>query len=832
MANTLKNKKTKNKIEHGTTRASSKLVLFSLLFLISGAAGLIYQIIWERLLGLYFGVTMVSITLIVAAYMGGLGLGSLVGGQIARRLKSTLLAYGLLEIGIGVFGIFSPMLINGIGRLTAGSPYILVFLLSFALLLIPTFLMGMTLPLLSQSFIHRIDNAGQVIGLLYGINTLGAAFGAFLAGYVLIGWIGFNGAVTAAVILNLLVGGCALALTRWQSRQAAADQEVKPRPVSGPVRWRYGTILAASFLVGFIGLSYEMLWIRILGIINKSTAYSFPTILAVFLVGLAVGGYFWGKKADQTRDPTGLFWKVEIGVAVTAALTYLIFWKSMNLDFMQAWLQSVIIDYQRPDAPYMILGINLVFSKQALLFGFIEYLLPILFLVLPASLVMGGGLPILDRIAIESPAVAGRRVGDIHLANIIGSVLGSLVTSFVFFPILGSELTFKTLMLLSLVFPLLYFIHARKKNLNTEGTELTEPSGGLRKKPVIDSSAWIALALLLVIFTPGRGAFYQTLFETGTGQETVIHESGESLLAVSSDDTHSSGNLWIGGEVNGFFPLNAVYERRALACAGASTPERILVIGVGGGNMLYFFTQLPGVEEIVVVELLEDLGPFIEANFPSFVSEALNNPLVTYISDDGRRYLNANPDETFDLIAIDPLRRYTIGHNNLYSTEAMQLYLAHLTDGGVLCEWQDEYHVIPATTAAVFPEMDNFEDFAIAGKQPIYYDLPYMRMAVERYLAVAQPYAIPELAANLQPEDILYDFLRDRAQILVEEAGTPILTDSTPWLEYYLFARPVFHENRRHQPEAWQGFLSRITGCDDACRESIEDGTFQIQEGP
>ncbi len=756
MANIEKMKSNKQNSKNGKagSRVSSKLVLFSILFLVSGAAGLIYEIIWERLLGLYFGVTMVSITLIVAAYMGGLGLGSLIGGQIARRLKSTLLAYGLLEIGIGVFGIFSPMLINGIGRLTAGSPYILVFLLSFVLLLIPT--------------IHQVE----------------------------------------------------------------AGQEAKPRPASGPVRWRYGTILAASFLVGFIGLSYEMLWIRILGIVNKSTAYSFPTILAVFLVGLAIGGYFWGKKADQARDPAGLFWKVEVGVAVVAALTYLVFWKSMNLDFMQAWLQKVIIDFQRPDTPYLILGTDLVFSKRALLAGFIEYMLPILFLVLPASLVMGGGLPILDRIAIESPEVAGRRVGDIHLANIIGSVLGSLVTSFLFFPILGSELTFKVLMLMGLVFPSLYFIHARKNSLDTDGTELADPSSGIRNKPVAASLAWIALAVLLVIFIPGRDQFYQTLFETGTGQETVIHESGEGLLAVTSDETHTVGNLWIGGEVNGFFPLNAVYERRALACAGASTPERILVIGVGGGNMLYFFTQLPGVKEIVVVELLEDLGPFIEANFPIFVSDALNSPLVTYISDDGRRYLNANPDETFDLIAIDPLRRYTIGHNNLYSIEAMQLYRSHLEDGGVLCEWQDEYHILPATTAAVFPEMDNFEDFAIAGKQPIHYDLPYMRTAVERYLAVAQPYAVPELAISLIPEDILYDFLRDRAQVLVEEAGTPILTDSTPWLEYYLFSRPVFHKHQRHQLDAWQGFLSRITGCDDACRESIEDGIFQIPEEP
>ena len=184
----------------------SRLFIIAALFLLSGAAGLIYQIVWHRLLEIYFGVTMTAITLIVAAYMAGLGLGSLLGGRIAHRLQRVVLIYGIVEIGIAVFGYFSPELIHWIGQRTAGSPYPLVFLLSFALLLIPTALMGMTLPLLTQSFVNRVEISGQVIGLLYGINTLGAGLGALAAGYFLVGWLGFDGTTQVAVALNILVG--------------------------------------------------------------------------------------------------------------------------------------------------------------------------------------------------------------------------------------------------------------------------------------------------------------------------------------------------------------------------------------------------------------------------------------------------------------------------------------------------------------------------------------------------------------------------------------------------------------------------------------------------
>ncbi|MBN1668275.1 MAG: fused MFS/spermidine synthase [Anaerolineales bacterium] len=769
-----------------------KLFFFSGLFLVSGAAGLVYQIVWERLLGLYFGVTMVSVTLIVSAYMAGLGLGSLVGGHLARKAKAVLVFYGLIEIAIGIFGIFSLPLINGVGQWTAGSPYFLVFWLSFGLLLIPTFLMGMTLPLLSQAFIARVENSGQVIGLLYGINTLGAAFGAFITGYFMVGWLGFSGAARVAVIANLAVGLCALALSRWKPGQIDLFDAKEPSHPPATVSWSYGAILMASFLVGFIGLAYEILWFRILSVLNKSTVYGFPTLLSVFLVGLAVGGTYWGKKADRSKDALGLFWKLELGVAISAALTFLIYWGLIQAEFLRPWLHTAMLDFQRPDATYVISGINVFFSRRIFLFGPLEYLWPIVLVVLPTSLLMGGGLPVLDRIAIESPEVAGRRVGDIHLANILGSVLGALATSFVFFPTLGSELTFKTLVFLSLMFPLFYFgsqLRVQKQ------LSISLPAVGL-----------IVAVLLLAVSLPGRGQFYQAIFRA-VSQETYLHESGDSVLAITHQD-NGEEKLWIGGEVNNTFPPDSSYEQRSLICVGAALPKRILVIGVGGGNTLYFLTQMPGVEQIVVVELMEDLAPFIQEHLP-LAKIALSDPRVEYIIDDGRRYLNANPDEKFDMIDIDPLRRYTMGHNNLYSAEAMQLYQAHLNEGGVFCAWQDEPHLIPRTIASVFPHVDHFGIVTVASNQPIRYHTGYMQTALESYQLAIQTMIPAETLTKITLDGVFSGFVRDRARILAEEATTPVLRDAQPYLEYYLFYRPV-HFSQISDSATRQNFFQRI----------------------
>ncbi|HEY3473400.1 MAG TPA: fused MFS/spermidine synthase [Anaerolineales bacterium] len=769
------------------------LYLFAFLFLFSGAAGLVYQIVWARLLELYFGVTMVSVTLIVSAYMAGLGIGSLIGGRIARNVRNTLLQYGFLEIGIALFGVISPTIIVGIGQATAGVSYILVFFISFAVLLIPTTLMGMTLPLLTQSFVDRAETSGRVIGLLYGINTLGAAFGALFSGYVLIGAYGFEGTIYIAVLLNGLVGVVALFLARWQA-DLAVQTEANPSAGSGFAVWGYKTILVSSFLVGFIGLGFEMLWVRILLIVNKNTAYSFPSILFVFLLGLALGGYYWGRKADASRNPVALFCQIELAGAAIAALTFVGF--GLTVEFGPPWIEN-FFDSQKPAAPFFKDQQEFIFSRRLLLSNLWDYFLPILIMVLPASLILGGGLPVLDRVSIQNPNLSGRRVGDIHLANILGSVAGALVVSFLWLPAFGSEWTMRLLILCTLLFPALYFFDKTKAH-----------SMRSRDYPLITLSA---LALVSVILLPRRGEFYQGLYATGTSQNAVISESGDSVLALTyePESARQAGVFWIGGEVNSFFPPEGIYESRALTCAGASKPERVLIIGFGGGFSALFYQSIPQVNDIVIVELLGNIAPFLESRLHS-AQLTLNDPRVTYLVDDGRRYLNAFPDEKFELISIDPLRDHTAGHNNLYSEEALRIYRNHLTPNGVLCAWMDEFHIIPHTVASVFSYVDQFEnEFMVAGNNPIAYDTEYMARSAEGYANLTEDLYGADGRVNLNATSTLDLFLRDQDQILADEKNKQVLRDMNPWLEYYLFVRPVREEIHRN-PDVMTSFERRI----------------------
>ncbi len=772
--------------------------MFSLLFLVSGAAGLIYEIVWERLLELYFGVTMTAITLIVAAYMAGLGLGSLSGGRIARRLRSTLAAYGWIEIGIGLFGLASPALITGIGARTAGSPYPLVFLLSFALLLIPTFLMGMTLPILTQSFVDRVDSSGRVIGLLYGINTLGAAFGAILTGYFFIGWIGYDGAVHIAILLNALVGTWAVSSGLRSGPAARKRLPAAARPIGSKrsMRWSYPTILFASFSVGFIHLGFEMLWVRILGIINKTTAYHFPTVLFVFLIGLAIGGAVWGRKADQTSDPIRLFWEIEIAVGVLAAISILLFRGALQFEPLQSWIQKSFYGFQQPPAPFLTIKHDILFSIRLLFSGLIQYFIPIAVMVLPASAAMGGGLPVLDRIAIDRPQVSGRRVGDIHLANIAGSAAGSLAVSFLFLPLAGSELTYKILVSSCFGF-LLLDVFARKQPWT--------------KRSAIYHAAALIVAIMLL---PGRGQFYSRLYEAGSRQPVIVRESGDSVLALSLRQAGGSpSRLWIGGVQNSYFPTDGRYERIILACAGVSHPRRILIIGLGGGNTAFFASRLPRVEEIVIVELMSELAPFLSEHVAQ-VDHLLSDARVDYILDDGRRYLYSHPSGKFDLISIDPLFSFTAGHNNLYSMEAMQLYRDHLSDGGVFCAWTDEERVLPLTAAMVFPQTDSFREFVIAADHPLRYDVTYMDSALKNYQEALGDALTPAVLDTLSPAKMISRFRADQDLILAEGRGMPYLTDMNPWLEYYLFHAPLAPQGK---PADRHAFLRRVVGCYKEC---------------
>jgi predicted membrane-bound spermidine synthase len=372
-------------------------------------------------------------------------------------------------------------------------------------------------------------------------------------------------------------------------------------------------------------------------------------------------------------------------------------------------------------------------------------------------------------------------VGDIHLANITGSVLGTLATSFLLLPLLGSELTLKILSVLTLSFLAIYILSQR-----------------MQLRP---SMLYLPLSLILfALVLPGRGQFYTKLYQNATGLKSVIiRESGDGILAITfRGDKTDPADLWIAGIKNSFFPSDGEYERSAMTCASAAHPKRILVIGLGGGNTVNFITSLPDVKEVVVVELMQELGSFLNEYVP-VAKSALGHPSVNYIVDDGRRYLYANPDEKFDMIFIDPLWSFTAGHNNLYSQEAMKLYQAHLSANGIFCAWVNETHFIPKTVATVFPYSDLFDTYLVSGNQPLDYDEDYMNKAYASYLETQSIYLDDSAAETMNPPAILDHSKQNQSKILQSVQGIPALTDLTPWLEYYYVCPPRFLANLQAQ---------------------------------
>ncbi|HEX6738861.1 MAG TPA: fused MFS/spermidine synthase, partial [Vicinamibacteria bacterium] len=263
----------------------------------SGAAGLVYQVAWQRILALHSGVGIYSVAMIVGSFMAGLGLGSHLGGRLTLRRspRAALRAFGLLELAIGLFGLGSGWLYYDFLYLQLGGLYASPWragLLHFLALLPPTALMGMTLPFLARAMVRDLSSAGRTIGLLYGLNILGAGVGAFLTPWVLIRYYGIRGALVAAALGNAAAGLTALALSLRRGLEAAGDEEPLPsaaEAVAGAdgAPLRLWTLLYA--LSGFCALSLEILWFRMLELAVKSSAFTFGTLLCLYLLGNAAG---------------------------------------------------------------------------------------------------------------------------------------------------------------------------------------------------------------------------------------------------------------------------------------------------------------------------------------------------------------------------------------------------------------------------------------------------------------------------------------------------------------------------------------------------------------
>jgi predicted membrane-bound spermidine synthase len=268
-------------------------ILISVLFFLSGFASLIYQIVWQRLLSMHYGVGSISIALIVGIYMAGLGLGALIGGFLAERLSRKISVYFWLEISIGIFGLLSLPILNFLGERTAGSELVVSAVWMLLFLCFPTFLMGITLPFLTKIFNQYLKNFEKTVSYLYFINTIGASVGAFITSYFFLSFFGIDIAIFIAAGIDFFLAGLVYMLAKTtqalEKKEQAGSQQL---PKSGLIgKWAYLVV----GITGFLAIGYEIIWYRFIGVLIKDSPYAFSSILSVYLLGLALGSLFMNR---------------------------------------------------------------------------------------------------------------------------------------------------------------------------------------------------------------------------------------------------------------------------------------------------------------------------------------------------------------------------------------------------------------------------------------------------------------------------------------------------------------------------------------------------------
>ncbi len=666
--------------------------IFSLFFL-SGAIGLVYEVVWVRLLAQSFGNTVFAVSTVLAVFMAGLGAGSYVVGKWVDRRQDALRVYGYLELGIGLAALLVLLFLRLLDPLVARAASLLEASFfgqsllrlgaSFLLLFPPTFLMGGTLPVLSKFALRRRESLGWDIGALYSINTLGAVAGAFLSGFFFIDLWGLAQTEVLAVSANLLIGGAALLIARTLPPHSRERGATEPRPRSkrqSPTLAYTPRIVAAVLLAysisGFAALAGEVIWSRVLVFFLGNSTYAFSTMVATFLAGLAIGSFIGSKLADRVPDPLKTFALLEGILTLLILSTIPILWQGLHAPA----IQSALMAPRLPWAAYLGLkffAAALVLFTPALLFGMV--------------------FPLVCKITIVRLEQVGRGVGTIYALNTCGAILGSLLAGFVFIPHLGLQGSLVGMAWLTAALAVLLL--------------LLHPSARPRLRASAVGAALGLAAVTLAIFPvqPAMRSANQTaddrvLFYSEDHTATVVvfqKPSGEKYVSV---DGHFIGATEHESDKKqrllGYLPVML-----------ARTPKSALTIGLGSGITLGALAENPALTSIEAVEIV----PSMLAAARFFREEhgaVLSNPKVRVVIGDGINFVRTTRQK-FDVISSDAkLNPEYVGNALVYTQEYYEWSRAHLKPGGVFVQWVPLYlppsifRTVVRTFCKVFPAAD------------------------------------------------------------------------------------------------------------------------------
>jgi spermidine synthase len=803
-------------------------VLYTLFF-ISGGTGLVYEQVWARQLTFVFGGTTYAVTTVLVAFMGGLGLGSYIGGRISRSLSQPGQAYGVLEIAIGLYALVVPTLLSVAEPIyRAAYPHVMDtgwlltamrFAISGMVLLIPTTCMGATLPLLVRFCAERGGEFGGKVATLYGTNTLGAVFGTVATGFLLIPGLGLSTTTTSAAAVNLAIGAVALLALRSSSgrtmraalasmARGAADPASHTGPPAAlalpPAQRRL--VLVVFAISGFAAMVYQIAWTRALVMSLGSSTYSFTCILAAFILGLALGSFAVTRLVDRWERPILVFGVIQLligGVVVLIAPIY-------------GWIPHLV--------HRLVVGIG---SAYGLLLA-LEFILVIAVTFVPTFL-MGAAFPLVTRLCAAGHADAAAATGRAYAINTLGTISGSFLAGFVLIrsDVLGVQNSIIAASLLNAL----------------SGAVLIHSTLAPSERTVRRRGAVLAGVALVPLIGIGAGRWDPILLAAGAYLPTArvgdLREKSElvflaegvdlTVAVMRSRDDPDQMSLRVNGKPDAStLPTDMSTQLLLGHLPALLAPEArdVCLIGLGSGISLGALALHEQFERLDCVEISAEVVRGAEYFEPFNRGVLQGDPRVRLIHADGRNHL-ALTDRDYDLIISQPSNPWIAGVSNLFTREFFGLCGRRLRPGGVACVWlqgymmsADNFRMIVRTLTEVFPFVSVWETsdadylFIVSRVPPA---VPLERV-LER---LHDPRIRADLyrGANGQPARVLARFLAAGEPLRAWASAAPVHTDDNALLE---FSAPRF---------VYRGEARSIARRLNEIQASLFDGTVIARDG-
>lgn len=707
-----------------------------LAFFLSGVAGLIYETIWSRYLGLFLGHTAYAQVTVLVIFLGGLSLGAILVGQRSEKTRRPLFWYAGAEAMVGLLGLFFHDLFLLIERLgydslfpaLAGTPFLspVKWGLAAGTILLPSILLGATFPFMSAGFLRLFpEQPGRVLSLLYFTNSYGAALGALLTGFVLIGRDGLPGTVQTAAVLNITVALLAWGVEKRSGRRGAlgpdrSSVEGMTVPVAVTLmdrRTLWRLLLGVSFGTAVASFIYEIAWVRMLSMVLGTATHSFEIMLSAFILGLAMGAFWMRGRADHIRNPVRTLGWIQWMMGAAALATLPIYVGSFE------WTADLLSVLNRTPSGYTV-------------FNTARYGLA-LFVMLPATFCAGTTLPLITR-TLLSAGEGERAIGWVYGVNTLGSILAVSLASLVLMPLIG----LKPLLVLGggvdMGLGVLLLALASRA-----GREVPDTLGGdvdgqwrLQGRGIVLASALGASAVVLFALVGVR--MDRTLLSSGVyrtgrlatpGTEILFYKDGRTAtvtadrkppgvltLSTNGKPDATLSERWLGPPGPSPAPLSLDEPTQALTAliALAHNPDagQAVVIGQGSGLTSQMVLGSPNLESLVTVEIEPEMISASRAFLPA-TRRVFEDPRSIFVVDDAKSFL-AQGGEPLDLILSEPSNPWVSGVSSLFTSEFYARVRERLAPGGIFGQWIHLYEISDGLVLSVLAAIhQNFPAYQV-----------------------------------------------------------------------------------------------------------------------